>query len=33
MAAKLTFSYDREGESLHIDKCPPYAEQSLMPVG
>jgi uncharacterized protein YuzE len=27
MAAKLTFKYDREGDILHIDKCPPYAEQ------
>ncbi len=27
MAAKLTFKYDREADILHIDKCPPYAEQ------
>jgi hypothetical protein len=27
MAAKLRFKYDREAGILHIDKCPPYAEQ------
>jgi len=27
MKAKLTFQYDREADILHIDKCPPYAEQ------
>jgi hypothetical protein len=27
MEAKLTFKYDREGDILHIDKVPPYAEQ------
>jgi uncharacterized protein YuzE len=27
MAAKLSFRYDREADILHIDKCPPYAEQ------
>ncbi len=27
MEAKLTFKYDREADVLHIDKCPPYAEQ------
>ncbi len=27
MDAKLTFQYDREADILHIDKCPPYAEQ------
>lgn len=27
MEAKLRFTYDREGDILHIDKCPPYAEQ------
>jgi len=25
--ATLTFKYDREADILHIDKCPPYAEQ------
>jgi len=25
--AKLTFKYDRKADILHIDKCPPYAEQ------
>jgi len=24
---KLRFKYDREADILHIDKCPPYAEQ------
>jgi len=27
MDAKLRFTYDREGDILHIDTCPPYAEQ------
>ena len=27
MEATLTFKYDREADILHIDKCPPYAEQ------
>ncbi|MGA2328087.1 MAG: DUF2283 domain-containing protein [Bryobacteraceae bacterium] len=27
MAMKLRFTYDREADILHIDKCPPYAEQ------
>jgi hypothetical protein len=27
MEAKLTFKYDREADILHIEKCPPYAEQ------
>lgn len=27
MGTKLTFKYDREADILHIDKCPPYAEQ------
>jgi uncharacterized protein YuzE len=27
MEAKLTFTYDREADILHIDKRPPYAEQ------
>jgi len=27
MEAKLSFRYDREADILHIDKCPPYAEQ------
>jgi hypothetical protein len=25
--AMLRFKYDREADILHIDKCPPYAEQ------
>jgi uncharacterized protein DUF2283 len=27
MATKLSFRYDREGDILYIDKCPPYPEQ------
>ena len=27
MDKKLTFSYDREGDILYIDKCKPYPEQ------
>jgi len=33
MAAKLTFKYDREGDILHIDKCPPYPEQESEELG
>ena len=33
MGEKLTFKYDREGDILHIDKCPPYAEQESEEVG
>jgi uncharacterized protein YuzE len=27
METRLTFKYDRQADILHIDKCPPYAEQ------
>ena len=27
MEKRLRFKYDREADILHIDKCPPYAEQ------
>ena len=27
MEAKLTFRYDREGDILYVDSCPPYARQ------
>jgi len=27
METKLRLKYDREADILHIDKCPPYAEQ------
>ena len=27
MGTGLTFRYDREGDILYIDKCPPHAEQ------
>ena len=33
MAAKLSFRYDREADILHIDKCPPYAEQESEELG
>ena len=33
MAAKLTFKYDRKGDILHIDKCPPYTEQESQELG
>jgi uncharacterized protein YuzE len=33
MAAHLTFTYDREADILHIDTCPPYAEQESEELG
>ncbi len=33
MAAGLKFKYDREADILHIDKCPPYAEQESEELG
>jgi hypothetical protein len=33
MEAKLTFKFDREAHILHIDKCPPYAEQESKELG
>ncbi len=33
MEAKLTFKYDREGDILHIEKCPPYPEQESEELG
>lgn len=33
MEAKLIFKYDREGDILHIDKRPPYAEQESEELG
>jgi hypothetical protein len=33
MAARLTFTYDREADILHIDTCPPYAEQESEELG
>jgi uncharacterized protein YuzE len=33
MAEALTFKYDREGDILYIDKCPPYAEQETEELG
>jgi uncharacterized protein YuzE len=33
MEAKLTFKYDRQADILHIDKCPPYADQESEELG
>jgi uncharacterized protein YuzE len=33
MAEKLTFSYDRVGDILYIDKVPPYKEQDSEAIG
>ena len=33
MEAKLKFSYDREGDILHIDKVAPYKEQESEELG
>jgi uncharacterized protein YuzE len=33
MGARLTFQYDREADILHIDTCPPYAEQESEELG
>ena len=33
MGQKLTFQYDREGDILYINKCPPYAEQESEEFG
>jgi uncharacterized protein YuzE len=33
MGAKLSFKYDRAADILHIDKCPPYAEQDSEELG
>jgi uncharacterized protein YuzE len=33
MAKKLTFRYDREGDILYIDKCPPYPDQESEELG
>ena len=33
MGARLTFKYDREADILHIDTCPPYAEQESEELG
>ena len=33
MEARLTFKYDRAADILHIDKCPPYAEQESEEFG
>jgi uncharacterized protein YuzE len=33
MAAKLTFTYDREADILYINKCPPYPEQESEELG
>ena len=33
MEARLSFKYDREADILHIDRCPPYAEQESQELG
>jgi hypothetical protein len=33
MGARLTFTYDREADILHIDTCPPYAAQESEELG
>jgi len=33
MEPSLRFMYDREGDILHIDKCPPYAAQESEELG
>jgi uncharacterized protein YuzE len=33
MDATMRFKYDRETDILHIDTCPPYAEQESEEVG
>jgi uncharacterized protein YuzE len=33
MEARLTFKYDRVADILHIDNCPPYAEQESEELG
>jgi len=33
MEPKLTFEYDREGDILYINKCPPYREQESEELG
>jgi uncharacterized protein YuzE len=33
MGAKLTFKYDCEADTLHIDKCSSYAEQESEELG
>jgi uncharacterized protein YuzE len=33
MESKLRFIYDRDADILHIDTCPPYAEQQSEEVG
>jgi uncharacterized protein YuzE len=33
MGTRLTFTYDREADILHIDTCPPYAAQESQELG
>ncbi len=33
METNLRFMYDRDADILHIDKCPPYAEQESEELG
>lgn len=33
MATTLRFEYDREADILHVDTCPPYADQESEELG
>lgn len=33
MESKLRFTYDRDADILHIDKCTPYADQESEELG
>ena len=33
MEKKLTFRYDKIGDIMYVDRCPPYAEQDSDEIG
>jgi uncharacterized protein YuzE len=33
METRLKFTYERDADILHIDKCPPYADQESEELG
>jgi len=33
MEEKLTFRYDKIGDIMYVDRCPPYAEQDSDEIG
>lgn len=33
MGEKLAFRYDRVGDIMYVEKCPPYAEQESDEIG